>query len=278
LIVFPNCKINLGLQILDKRPDGFHNLSTVFYPLPLKDALEILPNSTADQQVTFTSSGFAIDGDSSNNLCVKAYQLLQIKFPQLPYVAIHLHKSIPMGAGLGGGSADASFTLTLLNKQFKLGLDAPTLWDLALELGSDCPFFIHNSPCLATGRGEIITPINLNLNGYSIIVINPGIHVNTAWAFKELSQYKALKVRPPLIDIIQSPIENWKNNLINDFELPIINTHPAIGEIKETLYQNGASYAAMSGSGSSVFGLFKTQQPPKIAVDATYFSFSSTME
>jgi 4-diphosphocytidyl-2-C-methyl-D-erythritol kinase len=253
MIVFPNCKINLGLHILQKRDDGFHDLETVFYPLPLQDALEVINNDIKEPDLNFSASGLPIDGDNTNNLCYKAYYLVKQLFPQLPAVSMHLHKVIPMGAGLGGGSADGAFTLMALNKKFNLGLCESALIDLSLKLGSDAPFFIVNKPSYATGRGERLTPVELDLSAYKILIINPNIHINTGWAF---SQIKPFAERASLKELIQSPINEWKEKLVNDFELPVSTLHPEIGAIKEALYQHHALYAAMSGSGSTVFGIF----------------------
>ncbi|HEX2683264.1 MAG TPA: 4-(cytidine 5'-diphospho)-2-C-methyl-D-erythritol kinase, partial [Ferruginibacter sp.] len=183
MIVFPNCKINLGLHILDKRHDGFHNLETGFYPIPFNDALEIIPGTALE----INTSGFVVDGKAEDNLCMRAYQLLKNEFPELSPVRIHLHKAIPMGAGLGGGSADAAYMLKLLNERFQLGLSTEQLINYSLQLGSDAPFFIINKPCFATGRGEILEEIAVDLSKYRIIIINPGIHINTGWAFANRS-------------------------------------------------------------------------------------------
>lgn len=255
MLVFPNCKINLGLHILGKREDGFHNLETVFYPIPFRDALELIPNTNNDPAVEFTGTGLAIDGNTADNLCVKAYHLLKKDFPQLPAVKIHLHKAIPLGAGLGGGSADAAFMLKLLNEKFKLNLSIDQLINYALQLGSDCPFFIINKPCFATGRGEVLEEIAVDLSAYKMILINPGIHINTGWAFSNITP--ALPERS-VKEIIQQPIGNWKEELKNDFETAVFTAHPAVKEIKESLYTQGAIYAAMSGSGSTVFGIFSS--------------------
>ena len=263
MIVFPNCKINLGLHILGKREDGFHNLETVFYPVPFKDVLELIPNTNNKTAVEFTGTGLTVDGSAADNLCVKAYYLLKIDFPQLPAVKIHLHKAIPMGAGLGGGSADAAFMFKLLNEKFKLNLSTPQLLNYSLQLGSDCPFFIINKPCLATGRGEILEELAVDLSMYKIVLINPGIHINTGWAFSQLAATKGLDGLKPsdpcaktIKEIIQQPIETWKDDLKNDFEIPVFAAHPQIKEIKKLLYQQEAKYAAISGSGSTVFGIF----------------------
>jgi 4-diphosphocytidyl-2-C-methyl-D-erythritol kinase len=257
MIVFPNCKINFGLKILGKRDDGFHNLETVFYPLPFKDALELLPNTQNKTEVEFTGTGLVVDGEAADNLCVKAYQLLKKDYSQLPAVKIHLHKTIPLGAGLGGGSADAAFMLKLLSERFQLNLSTHQLINYSLQLGSDCPFFIINKPCFATGRGEILEEVAVDLSVYKIVLINPGIHINTGWAFSQRSDGSKPSERlKPLKEIIQQPIETWKHDLQNDFETPVFAAHPQIQTIKENLYNQGAIYAAMSGSGSTVFGIF----------------------
>ncbi|MGZ5287479.1 MAG: 4-(cytidine 5'-diphospho)-2-C-methyl-D-erythritol kinase [Flavisolibacter sp.] len=251
MVSFPNCKINLGLHILGKRPDGFHDLETVFYPVPLTDALEII--TAPDQYFQFKQTGLSLDLPSDSNICIKAYELFRQVYPTLPPVKMHLHKTIPSGAGLGGGSADGAFTLLLLNKKYNAGLSEETLLDLALQLGSDCPFFIRNQPALATGRGELLEPIHLDLSGYCIMLVNPGVHINTGWAF---SQIKPASGRPSLAGIISKPLETWKNNLVNDFEVPVFEQYEELGIIKKTLYDAGAVYAAMSGSGSTLFGIF----------------------
>lgn len=258
MVVFPNCKINLGLRILDKRPDGFHNLSTVFYPVPLKESLEIIRSEDAAKQVQFTMSGNAVEGPEESNLCIRAYQLLKKDYPSLPHIKMHLHKAIPSGAGLGGGSADGAYTLALLNQKFQLGLSSQQLIDYALQLGSDCPFFILNQPCIASGRGELMQPVALSLSGYHLVLVNPGIHINTGWAFTELKKYQSPGGQQArnIADIIQQPVQSWKSALVNDFEEPVYTHYPEVKSIKEKLYRHGAEYASMSGSGSTVFGLF----------------------
>lgn len=257
MVVFPNCKINLGLRILDKRPDGFHNLSTVFYPVPLKETLEIIRNDEKGEAVEFTQSGNAVEGPVENNLCIKAYRLLKKDFAALPHIKMHLHKAIPSGAGLGGGSADAAFTLALMNQKFQLRLSRQQLIDYALQLGSDCPFFILNQPCIAGGRGELMQPVSLSLSGYSLILVNPGVHLDTGWAFSELKKYQSSRQETEDIgSIIQQPVNTWPAVLINDFEQPVFASYPEIKSIKEKLYTCGAVYSSMSGSGSTVFGLF----------------------
>ena len=281
MIVFPNCKINLGLHILNKREDGYHNLETVFYPVQLRDALEVVrrddgrqmtddthhsPLTTHESSITFSSTGLTIAGDPETNLCIKAYRLLKEDFPALPPVQMHLHKAIPMGAGLGGGSADGAFALKLLDDKFQLGLSTQQLIDYALQLGSDCPFFILNKPCYATGRGEILESVELDLSAYHFAIVNPGIHVNTGWAFAQLNINGS--ARTDLKAIIQQPIETWKDQLINDFEEPVSKAHPEIGTIKQQLYDAGAVYASMTGSGSTVFGIF--EKDPKLTFDEKY--------
>jgi 4-diphosphocytidyl-2-C-methyl-D-erythritol kinase len=268
LILFPNCKINLGLNILSKREDGFHDLATVFYPVPITDAIEIIPAPASSKPINFTSTGIAVDGREEDNICTKAYHLLKKDSPDLPTIAMHLHKSIPLGAGLGGGSADGAFTLQLLNKKFRLNISNESLSKYALLLGSDCPFFIINKPCFATGRGEIVKEIVLDLSDYQIILVNPGIHINTGWAF---SQIKPGLPAQSIESIIQQPITSWRSDLRNDFENPVFEKYPAIKEIKEILYKNGAIYAAMSGSGSSVFGIFPKRDIPAITFPEAYF-------
>lgn len=249
MIQFPNCKINLGLSILAKRADGYHELETVFYPIALNDALEILP---ADS-LTLTQSGITVPGDPTKNLCLLAYHLLKKDFPQISPLKMHLHKNIPMGAGLGGGSSDGTAALILINKQFSLGLNDQQLIDYASQLGSDCPFFVYNKACHATGRGEILTPINLDLSTYQFVLVHPGKHISTAWAFQQLTPHTKTK---SIQSIIEKPIGEWKNNLVNDFEEPVFKAEPTLLHIKEQLYHLGAIYASMSGSGSSLFGIF----------------------
>lgn len=265
MVLFPNCKINLGLYILQKRADNFHNLETIFYPIPLYDALEVIHVGNDGNDILFTASGISVEGDS--NICIKAYELLKKDMP-LPPVQMHLHKTIPIGAGLGGGSADGAFALLLLNKKFNLQLSIEQLWHYVTLLGSDCPFFVINQPCLATGRGEVLQPIAIDLSGYKIILVNPQIHINTGWAFSQLTP---IDNRKSIAHIIQQPIPTWKDELTNDFETPIFQQYPEIGIIKNTLYQQGAIYAAMSGSGSTVFGLYPKEAQLHLPFPAHYF-------
>lgn len=268
MIVFPNCKINLGLHILRKREDGFHDLEAVFYPIPLQDGLEVIQNPSPETDVEFTSSGLTIQGNPSGNSCVKAYHLLKKDFPQLASVKMHLHKTIPMGAGLGGGSADGAFTLLLLNKKFNLNIPEEKRMDYALQLGSDCPFFIKNTACYATGRGEVLEEVALDLSAYKFVIVNPAIHVNTAWAF---SQAKPSSNKPFIKDTIQQPVERWKNSLSNDFEQAVFPHHPEIKECKDKLYKAGALYASMTGSGSTVYGIFAKEESLSLDFPPHYF-------
>lgn len=266
MILFPNCKINLGLHILQKRADGFHDLETVFYPLPLQDALEIV---TAEEPI-FSYSGTDIPGDAGDNLCRKAYELLKTDFPQLPAVHIHLHKNIPIGAGLGGGSADGAFTLRILNTRYNLGLPTEKLEEYAARLGSDCAFFIKNTPCLARGRGENLTPLPLNLDAWSFLLVHPCIHVNTGWAFGQITPGTPAL---PLSEVDWHNVAAWKDQLVNDFEAPVFTAHPVIGGIKEKMYRHGAVFAAMSGSGSAVVGIFPKGGIPEMRWEEHYRVF-----
>jgi 4-diphosphocytidyl-2-C-methyl-D-erythritol kinase len=264
VIAFPNCKINIGLNVVSKREDGYHDIETVFYPLNFSDALEIIQGDSNEFNVTGLS-----DVDSQNNLCIKAYDLIKKDFPGLPYIKMHLHKSIPIGAGLGGGSSDAAFTLKILNEKFSLGLSEDQLRNYALELGSDCPFFLHNKPCLAKGRGEQLEPIDFNLSSYTIILVNPAIHVNTTWAF---SNIKPVAHKKSIQEVITQPIDTWKHDLVNDFEALVFETYPGTKRIKEILYERKALYASLSGSGSTVYGIFDKAVSIDHEFPADYFT------
>jgi len=252
MVAFPNCKINLGLHITQKRADGYHNIETVFYPIAFNDILEIIPTNNHNN-IEYNSSGIPIIGNNDDNLCIKAYHLLKKDFPQIPSIQMHLHKNIPMGAGLGGGSADGSFVLKMMNQQCQLQLSDTQLIEYAMLLGSDCPFFIFNEACHAIGRGEILEPITIDLSKYTIALIHPGIHIATPWAFQQLNPCVKEKT---IAAIIQAPIQNWKVHLINDFEAPVFDGHPQLQTIKNELYRQGAIYASLSGSGSTIFGIF----------------------
>ena len=258
MIFFPHAKINLGLQIKNKRVDGYHDLETIFYPVDYCDVLEII----LSDELIFTSSGKDIPGD--DNLCLDAYNLLQQDF-DIPAVHIHLHKIIPIGAGLGGGSSDAAFTLKGINELFDLQLSNEQLRMYAVQIGADCPFFIENKPMLATGIGEIFEPIDLDLSAYHIAIVKPNIHVSTAEAYSEVNPKEHLY---SLRDLIKSPIKEWQ--LQNDFEQSVFAKYSAIEDLKKSLYKQGAVYASMSGSGSSVFGLFDSR-PNLNYTDCSFF-------
>jgi 4-diphosphocytidyl-2-C-methyl-D-erythritol kinase len=253
MICFPNAKINLGLHITGVRADGYHDIETVFYPIPLRDALEVAPASVD----SFHASGIPLPASSQDNLVQRACQLLKEACP-LPPLAVYLRKSIPFGAGLGGGSADAAFMLKMLNRYAGLHLSDRELEVLAGTLGADCPFFIRNQPVVATGVGNVFEPLNLSLKGYALCLVKPDVCVST----KEAYALVAPAAPPlPLREVAAMPLSGWRRHMVNDFEASVFRLYPVIREIKESLYAQGAVYAAMSGSGSSVFGLFDTDVP-----------------
>ncbi|MDY6801248.1 MAG: 4-(cytidine 5'-diphospho)-2-C-methyl-D-erythritol kinase [Bacteroidota bacterium] len=253
MINFPNAKINIGLKITEKRKDGFHTIESIFYPIKLSDILEI---NFLKNGLLFNTTGIPIDKrNQDTNICIKAYHLLK-NHCTLPSVHMHLHKNIPIGAGLGGGSSDAAFTLKMLNSMMKLNLSHEVLSKIAEETGSDCPFFILNKPSFATGKGNILYPVNLNLKGYFLVLIYPFININTASVYKKIKPQKSSE---KLTDVINQPVETWKENIKNDFEKVIFNNYPEIKKIKDQLYNSGAVYASMSGSGSAVYGFFKEE-------------------
>jgi 4-diphosphocytidyl-2-C-methyl-D-erythritol kinase len=251
MILFPPAKINLGLNVLRKREDGYHDIDTCMVSIPLVDILEI----TTSDQFEFLQTGRAIQGDTGLNLCEKAYYLLKEQFSIGP-VRIHLRKQIPIGAGLGGGSADATYTLLALNELFGLQLSTENLKEFASKLGSDCPFFVDSSAQLARGRGEVLRNITLNVPTLYLVLLNPGIHVGTKEAYAGVSPAEP---KVSLEEILKLPIESWQESLRNDFEKSVFPLHPQIEILKQELLENGAVYAAMSGSGSSVFGLFTSE-------------------
>jgi 4-diphosphocytidyl-2-C-methyl-D-erythritol kinase len=265
MVAFPPCKINLGLNVLHKRPDGYHALETCFYPVPWTDILEIIP---ADK-LTFTHSGNPIPGSSDDNLCLKAYHLLKKDF-DLPPVSIHLHKVIPTGAGLGGGSSDGAYTLRILNDRFGLNIPASRLAAYAASLGSDCAFFTQDSPQLGTGRGEILTDINLSLKGKFLMLVKPDIHVSTAEAYAGVTPAAPARSIPSIVG--HEPLPAWKRTLKNDFEASVFTKYPIIAGLKETLYRAGAAYASMSGSGAAVFGIFEQEAEPAFDTTVTRWS------
>lgn len=253
MVVFPPAKVNLGLRVTSKRPDGYHNIDSVFVKVDWCDILEIIPCQNGETQDIFTTSGLEIPGEQENNLILKAVQLFR-SMVNFPFVKIHLHKQIPMGAGLGGGSADGTYTLILLNDLFDLKKNADELKELALQLGSDCPFFVEKEPCKVTGRGEEIHPIDLNLGEYSFFLINPGIHIGTAEAYAAITPASIDQDCAQIVCTI--PIADWKKSLFNDFETALAPKYPEITTIKELLYSQGALYASMTGSGSTLYGIF----------------------
>jgi 4-diphosphocytidyl-2-C-methyl-D-erythritol kinase len=267
MVRFPNCKINLGLNVTSKRPDGYHNLETVFYPILLRDALEIIQSN----ELHFDVTGLTVNGNIEDNLCWKAYQLLKQDFTQLPPLKVHLHKAIPMGAGLGGGSSNGAFMLRMINEKFRLNLDESALINYALQLGSDCPFFIINEPCFATGRGENLERVNLDLSAFKIIIINPGIHVSTKEAFSKLTPKPSTR---SIKEIIQLPVSTWKDELQNDFETAIFDLYPAVKQIKEEMYLKGALYASMTGTGSTVYGIFPKAAEVNFGFPDNYISIA----
>lgn len=254
MIAFPNAKINLGLNIVEKRNDGFHNIESIFYPIPLCDALELIENKNTTNNL-FSSSGIPIPGNNSDNLCLKAYNLLTKDYA-LPPLKIHLHKHIPIGAGLGGGSSDAAFFITTINSFFNLNLSEEQQLNYAKQLGSDCSFFISNKPAFVKGKGDEFKIIDFTLSGKYIVLVYPNIHINTALAYSKIKPKSA--TRNLLNDIKTLSITDWKNYIHNDFEDALFPEFPSLSEIKNKLYHLGAEYAAMSGSGSTLFGLFSS--------------------
>jgi len=253
MICFPNAKINIGLNIVSKRKDGYHNLETVFYPVPLKDILEFTVPENKIAKTNMLLSGTLLDIPDEQNICMKAYCLLSADY-QLPNIQIHLHKMIPSGAGLGGGSSDAAFLLNELNQYFKLNIGHEKLLAYALELGADCAFFLKNKAVFANGVGNKFETIGLDLKGYYILIVKPEFSINTAYAFKNI-----VPCAPEITlkELIKQPVALWKDKIINDFELPLFEKYPELNKIKTALYKMGAKYASLSGSGSALFGLFK---------------------
>ena len=259
MLTRPIAKINLGLNVVEKRPDGYHNLETVFYPVQIEDALEVYPMDPefpSDYDCDLKVTNITIDGDEQRNLVVRAYNLLKADFPTLPRIHAHLYKGIPTQAGMGGGSSDCGFMITLLNDMFKLGLTQQQMIDYAARLGADCAFFILNRPCYAEGIGEKLQPIDLDLKGWYLSLVRPDIPVSTREAFA------LIKPHHPEVncrEVVKQPVESWRDALVNDFEGSVFAVHPELGAVKDRLYDLGATYAAMSGSGSTLFAL--SRQP-----------------
>ena len=254
MIVYPNAKINLGLNVVERRPDGYHNLETVFYPVNLQDALELKTIETDIPECGYKLkvSGSILDGSPEDNLVVKAYKLIRKDY-DFPAQKIHLYKHIPVGAGLGGGSSDAANMIKMLNEKFALGLTNEAMENYAVQIGADCPFFINNKPVFATGIGDKFTPIELDLKGKILILVKPDIFVSTKDAYALVEPKHPEK---SLIESLSQPISTWRDNVINDFEKSVFVKYPEIAAIKDRLYDLGAVYASMSGSGSAVYGIF----------------------
>ena len=277
MITFPVAKINLGLNVVEKRADGYHNLQTVFYPVPIMDALEIVPMSDgfpSDVDCDLKVTHITIEGDEQRHLVVRAYHLLKADYPELPRVHAHLWKGIPTQAGMGGGSSDCGYMIRLLNETFDMGLSSEQMQQYAARLGADCAFFIESSACYAEGIGERLQPIDLDLSGWHIGVVRPDIPVPTKEAFSRIHpHYPALNCR----DVVKQPVETWRDRLTNDFEESVFALHPEIGAVKEQLYKMGATYAAMSGSGSALFGLFKDEPDALRQTFPDMFTFSGVL-
>lgn len=267
MLVYPNAKINLGLHIIGKRSDGYHNIETVFYPVGWSDLLEVIPSDNSEIDVDLTTSGLIIPGDLKDNLLMKAWRLIAVDYP-IRRVKVHLHKQIPIGAGLGGGSADAAFFIRALNDLFDLGLAWGELHHYARQLGADCSFFITNRPVWAEQKGDVYEPIAVSLAGWHIAIVHPGIHVSTAEAYSKVVPHS------PGISfekiVTNSSVENWKDKLVNNFESGVFAQYPLIAKVKQDMYASGAVYASMSGSGSAVFGLFR--EKPDITIWASQYT------
>jgi 4-diphosphocytidyl-2-C-methyl-D-erythritol kinase len=279
MITFPIAKINLGLNVVEKRSDGYHNLQTVFYPVPIMDALEVVPMSNgfpSDIDCDLKVTNIHIEGDEQKNLVVRAYQLLKQDFPTLPRIHVHLWKGIPTQAGMGGGSSDCGYMIRLLNELFELNLSDEQMAGYAAKLGADCAFFITAEPSFATGIGDILSPADDakgNLHGYYLALVKPDVAVSTREAYAAITPQKPQKC---CRDIVRQPIETWRQELTNDFERPVFAKFPQLARIKEELYRMGAVYAQMSGSGSTLFGIFR-QEPS--AVPSTFPDcFTATMK
>jgi len=268
LLTFPNAKLNLGLYVTARRPDGYHEVETVFLPLPWTDVLEVLPAPKGQAASNLTLTGRPIPGEVATNLCLKAYELLKTDFPDLPAAQMQLHKLVPIGAGLGGGSADAAFALRTLGEVFGLNLTTEQLENYARRLGADCAFFIENTPRLARGKGDVFEPIALSLSGTACVVVYPGLHISTAQAFAGIVPRAPAY---PLREALAQPMSTWRATVSNDFEKSLAPTHPVLADIKRQLYAAGATYASLSGSGSAVYGLFEgVGEAPVLAWPAEY--------
>lgn len=268
MIFYPNAKINIGLNVVEKRPDGYHNLETVFYPIALQDAIElsVLEDDVPECGYRLKVSGNILDGTPEDNLVVKAYKLLKRDF-DLPPMAFTVYKHIPTGAGLGGGSSDAAFTIKAINDKMKLGLGTEEMERYSSALGADCAFFIKDKPVVATGIGNVFHDLDLSLKGYTLVLIKPDVFVSTGDAYRHVAPARPER---PLSELVMQPIETWKDTVVNDFEKSVFVKYPEIAAIKDKLYDMGAKYAAMSGSGSSVFGIF---DKPVEFIDETFSGY-----
>lgn len=258
MVVFPCCKINLGLNITERRPDGYHNVETVLYPLPLHDNLEVCSANNATHPYLFHQTGFELEGTPDNNLVIRVLNQLRKDYKQIPPVEIWLHKRIPSGAGLGGGSSDAAYMMRLLNEMYDLQMDDEDIEYRLSQIGADCAFFHKCKPAYATGIGDELMPLDFDLTGWNLVLVKPKINVSTGEAYAMVQPRKSDE---NLLLSLSRPVETWKDTVKNDFEVSVFRRYPEIAAIKKTLYDMGAVYASMSGSGSSVYGLFRTHQP-----------------
>lgn len=276
MLVFPCCKINLGLNVISHRPDGYHDLETVFYPIPLHDNLEVNTDHRSPRPYTWHQTGLQIEGDPEHNLVVRVLNQLLETYPhQIPPVEIWLHKRIPAGAGLGGGSSDAASMMRLLNEQYELGMDDAEMEFRLSHLGADCAFFNRGVPAFATGIGDQLMPINLTLAGWNLVLVKPNIHVSTREAFSYVTPHRP---ETSLLQALSRPVEDWRDTVVNDFETSVFRHHPEISAIKMTLYDMGATYASMTGSGSSVFGLFHSRQPEAQEIFKNCFVYETRLK
>ncbi len=267
MTIFPNAKINIGLNITGKRKDGYHNIESLFYPVDLRDALEFVVQTTGEDSDEINVTGIETDCSMNDNLVIKAMNLLRNEF-SIPPLKLHLHKAIPPGSGLGGGSSDAAFMLRYLNRYFSLGIDSNRLIDLALQIGSDCAFFISNKPAFISGRGEVITETGFSLEGKHLLLVYPGIHISTAEAYRMVNPHSPVN---SIAENINKPVGTWRNNILNDFQDAIISKYPVIGEIIDKIYHDGALYCSMSGSGSAVYGIF--EELPATSINNDYWTW-----
>ena len=272
MIVYPNAKINLGLNIVSRRPDGYHNIETLFYPIGLSDALEIVFPKGEDNGYRLEQSGNAIGVADVDNIVVKALRKLQ-SVRSLPFVGMHLHKVVPTGAGLGGGSADAAFVMKHINMLLSLGLSTPELQHLSASIGADCPFFIDDKPAFATGIGDVLTPVGVSLKGYYLVLVKPQVSVPTKIAYSKVRPHEP---EQHIMGIVKRPVGEWRDVLVNDFEESVFAEFPVIGQLKQRMYDEGAVYASMSGSGSSVFGLFEHE--PDVTFSSDIFVWKEQLK